>query len=148
MTNFDSLLQKSLATVNDGYEQARQDLENIVSEVDTSLKSNLGDEFAFVAIEEDINIKGTIYAISLDTETDNRSAPYIPIVSIRIPSTGYPIETGSISKSTGLFTVDGTVLKDSSDIKTFFSAQLENPNSMLIQAIGFALRKRNHIAPF
>lgn len=148
MTNFDLLLKKSLAAVNDGYEQARSDLQHIVSSVDSSLRSNLGDDFALVATEEEISIKGTVYTVSLDTETSNRSSPYIPIVSLRIPSTGYPIEVGSMVKSTGTFSTDGTFLVDIESIKSFFAAQLDNPNSLMIQAIGFAIRKRSHDASF
>lgn len=142
MNDFDFILRKSLAAVNEGYEQALSDLFEIVEEVDASLKTNVGEEFAFVAVEYELSMKSAIYTVSLDTNSDDRGAPYIPVVSMRIPSSGYPMETGSVQKSTGNFTPDGIALKDRSEIKVFFASQLEDPNSLMIQAIGFALRKK------
>lgn len=142
MVDFNDIVKKSLAVVNQGFVKARDDLGAVVERIDISLRENAGDHFALLLSEVSSSLKGTIFCIVLDADTFNATATLIPVLHIRIPTSGYPLELGSINRVTELFVDSDQRLASMSEVEAYFVEQLSDPNSVLIQAIGFALRKK------
>ncbi|CAM2151716.1 protein of unknown function [Pararobbsia alpina] len=142
MTDFNELIKRSLSIVNESYAQAKGDVEGVIERIDFSLRDNAGDHFALVFAEFASSLKGVVFRVHLDTDVYNPQSELVTIVHMRILSTGYPIELGEINRNTGLFSAGGNALSSVQDVEEYFADQLSNPNSALIQAIGFALRKK------
>jgi hypothetical protein len=145
MADFDLLLKKTLAVVNENYDIALSSVRNVVEQLGNAITSNAGDEFALEMYELASDIKGSVHRVQLDPDVNDDSVRLVVITYLQIPSSGFPIRIGRYSKSTGFFPEEMT-LEDAEDVERYFARFLEDPNSKLIQAIGFALRlksKRN-----
>lgn len=141
MDDFNDILKKSLSVVNEGFRAAMDDIENIIAAVRESIKGNAGNEFSLECSEVFSNIKGSIYRVFLDTDSFDPEADLVVLTYFRIPQKGYPIELGNYNKVTG-FSVSGKLWTSKDDVMNHFVSQLQDPESQLIQAIGFALRRR------
>lgn len=140
MINFDELLKSSLSVVNEGYQTAFDDLVDIVDRLSKSIKSNAGDNFAleWQCIKDEV--KGSLFRIYFDTDENNPKAEAITISSIFIPSLGYPVTYGAYSFKARVFS-EGGKCSSKEELEEYFSGFLASPESPLIQAIGFAMRK-------
>ena len=96
-------------------------------------------EFAEVTYD----VKGSTFRIFLDPDVSDSSAQVAVIVYMRIPAQGYPVQVGTYNKSGGIFTPNNKDLANKSEVEEYFADQLQDPDSKLIQAVGFALRRRN-----
>jgi hypothetical protein len=140
MIDFDSVLKNSLKIVSEGYQGALSDVKDIVSEVSMAVARNGNEQFALYVQEMSSDIKGGSFKIRFDTNVNNGRAKVIDIVYVRIPSIGYPIGVGSFDKHSQRFFVDDE-LTDKESLRNYFLRLIENPESTLIQSIGYAMRK-------
>ena len=141
MTNFDELLKKSLSVVNDGYQIACNDVGAIVDKLGKAIKQNAGDQFGFEMSEVQSDVKGVTFRIYLDPDSNDINAALLNIAHIRIPSKGYPIFYGVFNKSSNVFAA-ADKLENAEEVAEYFSDFLKDPESPLIQAIGYVLRKK------
>ena len=82
------------------------------------------------------------FRVFLDTGVNDMEAEVVNITHLRIPAHGYPVSYGTYTKNTGAFIpAQNSDLKDLEAVEKFFADLLSNPESTLIQAIGFALRR-------
>lgn len=145
MANFDALIKKSLAIVNDGYQQALADVKVVVEKLSNAIRQNAGEHFALEVSEVKSDVKGVTFRIFLDTDVNDLQADIVTIVHIRILSKGYPILHGSFNKTQNVFvSMDGNELEDMAAVEQFFADLLADPESSLIQALGFAMRKKTY----
>ena len=142
MQDFNDILRRSLSIVTDGYEKARGDINDVVGLIRGAIKENIGDNFSLELAEAKTDIKGSTFNIYLDTDIYDLSASIVPVVDIRIPGGGYPVELGDFNKSLQVFHSRDEVLCSRIDVEQFFAQQLSDPDSSLIQSIGFALRQK------
>lgn len=142
MTDFNEILRKSLSIVNDGYQQAVDNIKEVVSNLSDSIKANAGEDFSLEIGEISSDLKGATFRIFLDTDVNDVEASTMNIIDLRIPVGGYPVQLGTFTKSIQSFKAAEQVLNNKSDIEQYFAQQLSEPDSRLIQAIGFAVRRR------
>lgn len=139
MSDFDALLRRTLSVVNENYESSLNVVKGVVQKLGEAIEKNAGDEFLFAMTEVNSDINGSVHKIFLDPNNDDDSVRLVIINYVLIPSTGFPIKLGKYSKTMG-FMADEDDLNDPEDVNKYFSRLLEDPNSKLIQAIGYALR--------
>lgn len=142
MNDFDALLKRTLSIVNADYDEALSVVDAVVTQLREAITTNAGSEFAFEITELSNDINGSVHRIYLDPDSNDSAARIAVITYLQIPSTGFPIKVGRFSKNTG-FTAEEDDLKDSEEVVKYFSNFLEDPNSKLIQAIGYALRLKS-----
>lgn len=142
MVDFNEILKKSLLTVNEGYQRAYEDLSSVVAGVRESIKQNAGQEFTIELSQISAQLEGTSFQIYMDTDVNNSHAQIYRITDIEIPQTGYPIFLGAYNRVHQTFMRGEESFEDAEAISTYFAEQLSNPESRLIQLIGFALRRR------
>nr|WP_091659435.1 hypothetical protein [Massilia sp. PDC64] len=140
--NFDAILKSSLAAVNDNYQIAVGEVQDVVNSVHTAVRHNAGNRYGLIFTEMSADIKGTTFRIYFDTNVDVMRARVIDVLFIRIPSTGYPIAIGTVDKATKNFFTEQNV-NNKEELERVFAQLLQNPESSLIQAIGFALRTQD-----
>jgi hypothetical protein len=137
--DFDSLLKGTLSVVTEGFQTAVTDLRDLVATVGQAIQRNAGEKFALEASEESSDLKGSTYEVYLDPDVFNPRVKIIPVAYFRIPANGYPIAQGSIHKSLRSFIFEKN-LADKSELEQVFAALIQDPDSSLIQALGYALR--------
>jgi hypothetical protein len=142
MTDFDAILKRTLSVVNASYDEALEVVESVVRQLGNAISTNAGGEFVLEMIELNNDISGSVHRIYLDPDSTDDNARLVTITYLQIPSTGFPIKVGRFSKNTGFIASDKN-LDTSSDVEEYFSNFLEDPNSKLIQAIGYALRLKS-----
>ncbi|WP_143450355.1 hypothetical protein [Janthinobacterium sp. BJB446] len=140
--DFDSILRKSLTVVNDGFQDALTDLKGVVEAVSESVKNNAGQKFALALGEVSNDLRGSTFRVFFDTDVNNVRARIIDVLYFRIPASGYPIFEGQYDKGSKNFSA-GKELKDKDSIAQEFGSLLRNPDSSLIQAIGYAMRTKD-----
>ena len=142
MTDFNVLLRQSLAIVNDGFQNARDEIERIVAKLSAAVKQTAGEDFAVEMSEVSATPKGTTFRIYFDPNSMDPTAEVITVAALFVPSKGYPVLRGTWNKSTNtFFPTQGGELRTLEDVEKFFADLLSNPESSLIQALGFALRR-------
>ena len=139
--NFDEILKKSIAAVNDGYAAAHEDLTVTVDKVREAVVASAGGQVALELKKSASDIKGTTYRLYLDPNVNDMEQEVVTITYFQIPASGYPIKYGIFRKSGYSFTSAGEI-EDQAALLKYFGGLLEQPESVLVQAIGFALRQR------
>lgn len=139
--DYDSILRATLTTINQGFENAQRDLVSVVEAVSNSLKRNANDTFNldFTNLREDYN--GTIYRIFFDENPNDLEAATITVDFFYIPSKGYPIEQGNYYRTNEEFKKHQEI-SSKEELELYFQEMLKDPESSLIQAIGFSMRKK------
>lgn len=137
--DFNEILKNSLAAVNDNYQIAVGDLEEVVESVHTAVQRNAGEKYGVILTDLSADIKGTTFRIYFDTNIENLRSKVMDVLFVRVPSSGYPIAIGTVDKATKKFYGEETA-NNKEELKKYFGQLLQNPESSLIQAIGFALR--------
>jgi len=145
--DFDNLLKTSLAVVNDGYQVAVNEVKEVVQDVSEAIARNAGEQFSISASEVANDMKGATYRIYFDTDKNNMKARLIDVIFIRVPSTGYPLLEGRFDKATKSFYPESQIASQG-DLAEIFGSMIKNPESSLIQAIGYALRTKYDEIPF
>lgn len=138
MSRFDALLKKSVAEVNAGFEQAQKDLFEIVGEISRSVQDLGNFAINLTVVGSDVN--GTTYRLTLDPDTNDLEATPLRLLTLNIPTKGYPIGHGVYSKLNEEFRPHGSFL-NIEELTSYFESLIGDPSSSLIQAIGFAMRK-------
>lgn len=141
MPNFDEILKKSLSAVNDGYGAALEDLNNVVEKLALAIKGNAGEQFNLELAKVSEDIKGATFRVYLDPDPEDANVSLINVGHFRLLSSGYPIYSGLYNKSSSLFSPERE-FSDVVALEGFFAELLASPDSTLIQAIGFAIRKK------
>lgn len=140
--DFENSLKRSLMVVNEGYQNARNDVDRLLSSLAEAVSKIAGEQFVLGVDEFSSDVKGTNLRINLDTDFTDMNADIVDIAFIRIPAKGYPIQHGPLLKATKTMMVQ-THIADAEELAKFFLDMIENPDSPLVQAIGFALRKKS-----
>lgn len=139
MVDFSSLLKDTLAAVNKVFKEADSDLSDIASRISSAIKTNVGEQFDIVKSEIKNTIDGVVYRFYFDTNVLDERAEAITLCFIHIPVTGYPIFSGNYTYKDRTFVAKGKY-DNKKDLEEYFEKFFEDPESSLIQAIGFALR--------
>lgn len=148
MANFDELIKKSLSVVNDGFQRTLADLTALVEQVNSAIKQHAGPQCGLVLEQIDSDMKGANYRLSLDTEAGNPQAPRIGITHFRLLPKGYPLLHGRYNQAKKMFLgSEFSTLADQKQVEEYFANLLQDPDSSLIQAMGFALRLQARVAP-
>ncbi|HTJ93564.1 MAG TPA: hypothetical protein VL424_10725 [Pararobbsia sp.] len=142
MIDFDDLLQRMFPVLNQGFERAKQEAEDVLDRLNASLAANVGAHVVLHFIEIYTGAKYSIYGVFLDPDSSDATEELVPVIHMRIPAAGYPIELGSIDPISENFASADRVLNDVDAIEVFFADELSNPDSAFVYAIGFALRMK------
>ena len=130
-----------ISEINQKYEIARNDLNSVVGELENSLKKIIPHiKFNLQTISDEFD--GTTSRLILDPNSADMEIGVVKITDFFIPSTGYDIGFGDHLKNINEFQFEGK-LKTKDDIESFFQTIMSDPNSRVIQAIGFAARRHN-----
>jgi hypothetical protein len=141
--NFDDILRQSLAAVNDGYMSALNDLSGTVDKVREAVIQNADDKVGLELQKVASDLKSSTFRFFLDPNVADINQELITITCFQIPSSGYPIKCGTLHKPGNHFTATGEI-EDREGLLRYFSDLLQQPESRLVQAIGFALRQRSN----
>jgi hypothetical protein len=141
MPDFDSLLQHSLSTVNSGYLAAQGDLFRVVERLAEAIQRQTGTNIYLALKQQTADVKGTVFVLYVDVNPDDQQADTINIEHIKLQARGYPVLLGTYRKPINDFKASGS-LDTPEDLEAHFVDLLADPDSPLIQAIGFALRQR------
>lgn len=138
--DFEDMFKKSLSVVNEGFRAAYNDLDDLVSSLSEAIRNIAGERFDIGFSEIHKEIKSTTYRVYLDPDTGDIDAQLLDFSYIRIPSKGYPIvKGGSVIKGTNILTGD-VKIENKEQLAEAFAAFIQDPDSPLIQSIGYALR--------
>ncbi|WP_159874666.1 hypothetical protein [Aquitalea denitrificans] len=140
MTDFLKIIQTTLQDINSGFETAKNDLNNVVESINEAVLKTSARSFSMYTRPLTESPKGDIYRVYFDTDTEDSDAEVMTIMDFMIYPKGYPIDMGSYRKQTGAFSPIKR-LANRSDLEEFFAAALSDPESSIIQAIGFGMRK-------
>lgn len=140
--DFNEILKSSLAVVNDNYQLALKDIQEVVDSVHTAVQNNAGEKYGVTLSSTSVDVKGSTFRIYFDTNLENMRSRVIDVLFVRIPSGGYPVAVGTVDKATKKFYTEETV-NNKDELNKYFTQFLKNPESSLIQAIGFALRNQD-----
>ena len=141
--NFDGLLKASLAVVNDGFQRAVSDLNDMASEVDAAIKRNANARFGLSVSELTSDMKGSTYNVYFDPNIHSSKSVIIDVAYFRVPASGYPISIGLYQRNTRNFYPEASI-SDRGELESVFERFLQDPESALIQAVGYALRSSGH----
>lgn len=139
--DFDSILRESLSAVNSAYDAAYNDLNEVVAKIRDAMIATTGDGSALELKRVAADRSSTTFRLYIDPDPKDPEASLITVTSFRIPTAGYPILFGTYSKVSEAFK-DAGKLDDKSALVQYFAEQLKEPESALVQAIGFAMRQR------
>ena len=138
--DFTDLLKNSLAVVTGGYVTAHDDLIGVIDRVRKALLSNAGEQVALELKKVSADVSSTVFRLFLDPSTMDPETALVTITYFRLPSSGYPIEWGSYKRVTNTFEASGEA-EVKEELEKFFGSLLTQPESTLVQAIGFAMRQ-------
>jgi hypothetical protein len=140
MIDFEELVNKSLATINTGFEESISDLTKILDSITSALQNASSRNFLLDYRIVSEGPKGSVARVFFDADPDDVDAEQSTITHIWIPAKGYPIEGGTYRKSLERF--DQTdIFNDGEALEAYFADLLASPDSALIQAIGFGMRQ-------
>lgn len=140
MQDFKDILKKSLTAVNEGFESAMRDLDTVTGNVNAAVKEIASQSFEVSLRKVSEDVTAVIYRVSLDMTVDNVKSTVMAITHFSVPSKGYPLHFGSYSKRDDEFSISGRI--DAIwELEQFFVDMMNDPDSSLIQSIGFAIRK-------
>jgi hypothetical protein len=140
--DFEFALRRSLSSVNEGYQKSREDLNEIITSLAQAVSTIAGEQFAIGLDEISSDMKGTSFRVFLDTNLSDLNAEIVDIAYLRITSKGYPIQRGPIAKGTKTIFAEAEI-PNKYELGRYFLDMIENSDSALVQAIGFALRRSN-----
>lgn len=139
--NFDEILKSSLAAVNDGYAAAHTDLSETVNKVREAVTEHTDDKVALELQKVASDLKSTTFRLYLDPNVNDLDQGVITITFFQLPASGYPVKFGTFIKSGSIFNSIGEA-EDKEALLSYFADLLDSPESMLVQAVGYALRQR------
>lgn len=140
MIDFVELVNRSFATINKGFDESISDLARILESITSAIRNASSRNFQLDYRIEVEGPKGSLARVYFDPDPTDMSAEPYTITYIWIPAKGYPIEGGSYRKAIDKFdTID--VFHDAAALEGYFADLLTNPDSVLIQAIGFGMRQ-------
>lgn len=140
MKKFSSLVLSVIDSLNKNYEAARNDLFEIVADIEFNMKEILPDFTIGLTTLED-STEGTFYRLVATPAPNDHVVGNIRITDIFIPASGYPISSGRFILNSDNYNPD-IEFRTKNDIDIFFQDLLTKPESRLIQAIGFAMRRK------
>ena len=71
---------------------------------------------------------------------NDREAYFSNIASFKISLKGYPIEEGIVRHPANYFSMNSK-LSDPEEIRSYFAQMIQDPDSSLVQAVSFIMRK-------
>lgn len=140
MENFDIALQ-IISDINQKYNIARSDLEQTIGRLENSLKKIIPELKFHLSIAKD-NHTGTIFSLILDPNPSDNRINQVKISDFFITTNGYPIAHGRYSKITEEYRSEGS-FESANDIENHFKNLIESSDSIIIQSVGFAARRKS-----
>jgi hypothetical protein len=140
MKKYSALVLSVVESINKNYEEARSDLVRVVAEVEHGMKDVLPDFKMRLTLLDD-DAEGTFYRVEAVPAPDDSIVGIIRITDFFIPANGYPISSGRILMSKANFNPQEK-FDSVENLENFFQNLLADPESRLIQAIGFAMRRK------
>lgn len=139
MENFD-IAFNIINEINQKYNIARSDLEGTIGRLENSLKKIVPELKFHLSISKDSHA-GTIFSLVLDSNPGDNKIAQIRISDFFITTNGYPIEHGRYFKPTDEYRSEGS-FESINDIENHFKSMIESSDSIIIQSVGFAARRR------
>lgn len=140
--DFNEIVATTIVGLNKGYEEAIGDLKDILLRVGEAIRNNSKENFDVFFRTLSESPRGDIYRVYFDTNSEDPDAETLQIATFYIPPKGYPIQIGVYRKVTDEFKAHGTI-KNRDEFESFFGELLSDPDSTLIQAIGFGMRRKS-----
>lgn len=144
MSDLKKLILESLKDINQGYEIAETDLTEVLLQVTDAVQEATGAPFDFSYHSVFETPSESVFRVLLDFDRNEIDSETHKVSDIKITPMGYPIYFGNFNRSAELFMPQAT-LDDRKALETHFFSMLSDPNSSLVQAIGFGLRKRKRV---
>lgn len=141
--DFGAIIKGTLAGINAGFEQARGDLQEVLDAITEGIQENTDSGyrvFAHVVAEDP---KATILRLHFDPDQLDTDAETFPLGTLQMSAKGYPIVRGTYRKLGGFTATSNEPIafQNKAELEEYFAQLLSNPDSSLVQAIGFAMRK-------
>ena len=133
MADFTALLKMSVAGMNDGYNQAKNDLAEVITQLNTSIQEVTHNKVGLRVSEGFKTAEASIFNVVIF----QGSEPGAAIGAYRIFRRGYPIP---YSKLATPFIALGE-LKSKVELERHFSAIVCDRESPIVMAVAFALRR-------
>lgn len=134
MSEFDDALAVTLDGINDGFNQARADLNEIVAQVSEAISRKAGDPNLGLSLQERYHYESEAeYFLAFKSRADGLLGAY------HIPTSGYPIGFGIGSGAN--FSPAGSIA-DKQQLKEHFQEMLTNRDSPLIVKLAYYLRQK------
>ncbi len=141
MIDLETLVMQSFSTINDRFNIAQKDLQDIVNEMSNVLKKVTGVSSIELGIAVQFeNETGSCYRVYLDANPGDPAAYYINVASFKISLKGYPIEEGVLRQPANQFS-GNRELSNPEEIRSYFAQMIQDPDSSLVQAVSFIMRK-------
>lgn len=121
--------------------RAHDDLTQVVEKVRVAVVGYAGEQVALELKKSAANMRHTTFRLYIDPDTADPEQSMMTITHFQLPAAGYPIKYGTFSKVTDSFNPAGE-LPDVDSLNKYFAELLSQPESVLVQALGYALRKR------
>ncbi|WP_407713226.1 hypothetical protein ACJJWD_13770 [Comamonas testosteroni] len=141
MSKFNALVKSIIQESSKKFESAETDFNNVIQEVETSLKDVLEDFYFETDVIEDA-IEGRYYRVQAVPLPNDHFVGKVRINDFFIPSNGYPMTIGKYNPRSSDFSEEAK-LNNKAEIEDIFEKMLSTPESRLVQTIGFALRRKN-----
>lgn len=146
MIDFNEILANTLGKINQGFDQAISDFIETVDSVDSAVKGAHKEGLfgiGYSTVNE--SPKGSVFRVYFDPNADDLEVPTLAIGYFLVPYKGYPIQFGQYRKLTDDFK-PRMEFPDRAELEKYFANELSDPESSIIQAIGFGLRSTKKMA--
>lgn len=141
--DFGAILKDTLAGINAGFEQAAGDLQEVLDAITEGIQEHTNSGYKVYAKVVSEDTKATIFRLYFDPDPLVSDAEVIPLTTLQVSAKGYPIMRGTYRKVGGFTPAasDPVAFQNRAELEQYFAHQLSDPDSNLVQAIGFAMRK-------
>jgi hypothetical protein len=137
MPGFTEVLRNTVSGMNESFQDARRDLNQIVSEVSASVAEILGRSDARLELVKAGDVPEVSYNLSLVVGDQS-----IPLGTYSLSASGYPIaQLSHVNASWPSMAVHARrTFKQCSELENHFREMLADPNSPLVVHLAFLLR--------
>ena len=145
MSEFESILEKSLKGVSSGFQRAVEDLNEVVESLDQAVQKALQPKRSRLRLEPiHESAVATVFRLDLTVwEIPNRPPPPrgISVGEYHLGPNGYPIKAGSWDSRQDSFSVAVTII-NKSGLEKHFKEMLANASSPLVTEVAFHVRRQ------
>lgn len=145
MADFEGLLQNTLTSINLRFAEAERDFTAVIEKLSEAIKKSSNSDFALSTSIISDGQKGSVYRLYFDIDTQNMDSDLQALDTFYISSKGYPIQQGQYRKAIDDF-IARNEFSNIEQLESYFETMLADPESPLIQSIGFGLRRKERAA--